>query len=169
MTFRAPSFLLASLALVGLLLAVYWPRTPDEYALSQQLAGAHCRFAYENDVCRQRGLEPMRRLFTEDHDCDTWAVKCLSDLRSSAAVDAMITVLSTKTDVQTCDGVRPIRSEAVRYLAKAKDKRALPALRKLAASAPKQTLSGGASGCEPAYENVANIQQAIKSIEMAAE
>lgn len=121
----------------GVLLTVYWPRAINEQSLSQQLAGAHCRYAHDHGECRQRGVEPLRRLFTEDHDCDLWAIKCLAEMQTPEAVDVMITVLKTKTDVQTCDGVRPIRTQAVTYLGNSKDLRALAPLRAHLTSKPK--------------------------------
>ena len=156
---------IAMLGLVFLAIDRYWPRNITEVVLSQQLTGAHCRFSYDIDSCEQRGFEPVRSLFTEDHDCDMWAVRCLMDFRSPATENATIIVLSTKTDVQTCDGVRPIRSYAVKYLGDFGSRLALPALKKHLASKPRSKLSRGASGCRAAPEKVEAIRAAITKIE----
>lgn len=159
--------ILALLLVSGLVLSAYWPRTIDAQSLSRQLAGEHCRFAinYDSRRCEQRGFDPLRSLFTEDHDCDLWAVQCLAERKSSATVDVMVKVLTTKTDVQTCDGVRPIRTTAVTYLGNSGDVRALRPLKALLARKPKQTLSGGASGCQPAAEDTRPIRRAIEQLE----
>jgi len=157
------SFLFLGLAYVGF--ENYWPRPATEAALAQQLAGSHCRFAYQIDHCEQRGFEPLRGLFSERHDCDMWAVKCLGDYKSPRAVIEMINVLLTKTDVETCDGVRPVRSFAVAYLGNRGDQSALVPLKKLLARKPNATLSAGASGCQPGLENTDAIRAAINKIE----
>ena len=142
-----------------------WPRKIDEGSLGRQLEGAHCRFVYENGRCQNRGIEPLRGLFVERHDCDLWAVECLSDFSSPRAVEEFIGVLKTKADVQTCDGVRPIRSLAVRYLGNSKDRSAIAPLRELLASNPMQTLSAGASGCRAGPESLERIRDAIQKLE----
>jgi hypothetical protein len=151
--------------LIGAAGYVYWPRAITETALAQQLAGAHCRFAFEAGQCRQRGLEPMRSLFLEAHDCDMWAVECLGQFKSRAAVEAMLSVIAAKTDVQTCDGVRPVRSYAVRYLGDSGDRSAIEPLRRLLASAPTQTLSAGAAGCRAGPEDLDAIRAAIEKLD----
>ena len=143
---------------------IYWPRAINESALARQLEGNHCRFAYEIDQCTQRGLDPLRSLFIESHDCDLWAVQCLTEFRSAKSNDLMIWVLEHKTDVETCDGIRPIRSYAVRYLSENGDLSTIPHLIKLKDSNPVATLSGGASGCTAKPENVDKIQEAISAI-----
>ncbi len=159
--------ILYAIVLVGLFsfgLARYWPRPITVVSLSQQLEGVHCRFAHDLSRCYQRGIEPLRSLFTKDHDCDMWAVRCLTEIRSPSVQDAMIKVLVTKADVQTCDGVRPIRSYAVKYLGELGSKSALPALKKHLATEPKSKLSAGASGCQAGPEIVDTIQSAIEKL-----
>lgn len=165
MTLNQALYLFVFLGLVYVGVDRYWPRAITEAALAQQLAGAHCRFEFNLDRCEQRGFEPLRSLLTEDHDCDMWAVRCLMDDKSPKAVSVMINVLSTKTDVQTCDGVRPIRSYAVKYLADSGDHSALAPLKKLLASSPTATLSAGASGCHADPEKLDAIRAAIKKLE----
>ncbi len=162
-----PTLVLVSLTAILLLCwfaFAYWPRAITESALSAQLDGSHCRFVYDIDHCEQRGLDPLRMLFTEDHDCDLWAVQCLMAFDTPEARQAMVRVLSEKSDVQTCDGVRPVRTYAVRYLGNSGDPSALPPLRKLLESKPTQRLSSGAAGCEPGPEDTTEIQNAIKKL-----
>ena len=80
------------------------------------------------------------------------------------ARQAMIRVISEKTDVQTCDGVRPIRTYAVRYLGNSGDPSALPPLQKHLESKPKQRLSSGAAGCKPGPEDITEIHDAIRKL-----
>ena len=77
----------------------------------------------------------------------------------------MISVLATKTDVQTCDGVRPIRTLAVNYLADSGDRAAIEPLKRLLASNPTQTLSAGASGCAANAEDKEVIRAAIQKLQ----
>ena len=144
---------------------LYWPRSATEVVLVKQLEGQHCRFTYQMDTCEQRGFEPFRSLLLEDHDCDIWAIQCLSKFKSPLAVKAMIDVLSSKNDVETCDGVRPVRTLAVEYLGNSDDRSAIEPLRKLLASNPMEVLSAGASGCQPRPENLDNIRAALKKLE----
>ena len=143
----------------------YWPRAITEAELAEQLAGAHCRFSYEHDRCMQRGFEPLRSLLTEGHDCDFWAVRCLSDMKSPQATKELLNVLSTKTDVETCDGVSPIRSYAVAYLGDSGDPSAIEPLQALLASSPTATLSSGAVGCSGQPEDLSAIRSAIEKLE----
>ena len=157
-----------SLLVVAMLLYMaekYWPRAVTEASLARQLAGAHCRFVYEIDHCEQRGIDPLRSLFTEQHDCDLWAVKCLQGFKSPQAVQTLIQVLSTKTDIETCDGSRPIRSLAVRYLGNSGDRSAIKPLRQHLSSNPTARLSSGASGCNPGSEDINGIQTALENLE----
>jgi hypothetical protein len=165
MTLGQGLYAIALLVLVYVGIDRYWPRTITEATLVDQLAGAHCRFAFELDRCEQRGFDPLRSLLTESHDCDMWAVQCLMGYKSPKAVDVMINVLSTKTDVQTCDGVRPVRTYAVEYLGNSGDLSALPPLKKLLASNPTETLSAGASGCRAGSEKLETIRVAIDKLE----
>lgn len=144
---------------------IYWPRAITESSLARQLAGTHCRFAYDVDQCSNRGLEPIRSLFIENHDCDMWAIQCLGEIKSSTANDVMIWVLEHKSDVETCDGIRPIRSLAVQYLGEYGDQAAIQSLTRLKNSNPVATLSRGASGCTAKLENSDKIQEAITKIE----
>ena len=159
--------ILSILAVAAIIYAVYtfWPRAITEAALERQLAGAHCRFIHDTDHCAPRGFAPIQSLLLERHDCDLWAVQCLAGFRTPEAVDGMIAVLSTKTDVQTCDGVYPIRSLAVDYLANSGERRAIEPLKRLLASRPVQTLSAGASGCPAGPENLDAIRTAIERLE----
>ena len=162
-----PTLVLVSLTAILLLCWIafaYWPRAITESALSAQLDGSHCRFVYDIDHCEQRGLDPLRMVFTEDHDCDLWAVQCLMAFDTPEARQAMIRVLSEKTDIQTCDGVRPVRTYAVRYLGNSADPSAVPPLRKHLESKPRQRLSSGAAGCVPGPEDTTEIQDAIKKL-----
>lgn len=144
----------------------YWPRPITEDSLAEQLDGAHCRIAYEIDHCKQRGFEPLRSMLIEDHDCDLWAVQCLMEFKSPQARQVMIKVLSMKSDVETCDGVRPVRSYAVKYLGDSGDRIAISPLRKLLANEPMQRLSSGASGCQPKPESLDAIRAAINKLEI---
>lgn len=143
----------------------YWPRAITEAALAEQLDGAHCRFSYEIDRCTQRGFEPLRSLLIEEHDCDLWAVQCLMAFKSPEATRELKKVLSTKTDVETCDGVSPIRSYAVEYLGGSGDRSAIEPLKALLASNPTATLSSGAAGCSARPENLTAIRAAIDKLE----
>ncbi len=162
------SYLMFILLVIGMMVVIverHWPRPISEISLSRQLSGNHCQFAFESGQCRQRGLEPLRALFTEQHDCDLWAVQCLKEFRSEAAIAALIRVLSTKTDIQTCDGVRRIRTSAVKLLGEIGDRSALPALRTHLASQPSSRLSAGAAGCRAGPEDTDTIRGAIAKIE----
>ncbi len=165
MTVKRWLTVLVILGIAALAADRYWPRPITEAALSQQLAGAHCRFAHSSDRCEQRGFEALSGLLVETHDCDLWAVQCLADMKSPEAVTAMIDVLTRKTDVETCDGLRPIRTSAVVYLGNAGDRRALPALRQHLASNPTASLSAGASGCSAGPEDTTIIRDAISKLE----
>ena len=165
MTTREIAFVSVLIGIVFYVGNIYWPRSATEVVLVQQLEGHHCRFAHELDRCKQRGFEPFKRLFIEDHDCDVWAVQCLAEFKSPLAVRAMINVLSSKQDVETCDGVRPVRSLAVRYLGNSDDRSAIEPLRKLLASNPMAELSGGANGCQPGPESLDEIRAALSKLE----
>jgi hypothetical protein len=142
---------------------VYWPRAITEESLSAQLDGRSCHFAYRN-ACEQRGLEPLGRLLGERHDCDMWAVQCLAEFDTPQAQEVMIKVVSSKTDVETCDGTLPIRTDAVNYLGRSGDASALAPLEALLASKPTSVLSKGASGCEARPEETQVILDAIAAI-----
>lgn len=159
--------ILTALAIGAIIYTTYalWPRPITEAALRQQLAGGHCRFMHDIDQCTQRGIDPFRSLFVEGHDCDLWAVQCLSQFKSPEAVAGMISVLAMKTDVQTCDGVRPIRTLAVNYLADSGDRAAIEPLKRLLASNPTQTLSAGASGCAANAQDKEVIRAAIQKLQ----
>ena len=161
MTAKSVFYILLPVGLIIWGIDQYWPRAITEAALAAQLEGDHCRFAYEIDHCEQRGFEPLRSALTETHDCDMWAIQCLMEFSSPQARQVMITVLSTKTDVQTCDGVRPIRSYAVKYLGESGDPTAIPPLKTLLTSKPSEKLSAGASGCLPGPESLDVIRGAI--------
>ena len=143
---------------------IYWPRAVTETTIAHQLQGDQCRFAYELGQCIQRGLEPLRSLLVEDHDCDLWAVQCLSTFKTALAGETMLWVLEHKSDIETCDGVIPIRSYAIQYLGDFGDKSAIPALTRLKNSQPTARLSGGASGCLAKPENPQKIEAAIAKI-----
>lgn len=156
------------LLLVGSIFAgmyQYRPRAINEGSLAAQLSGSHCRFSYDADQCKQRGFEPFRSLLIEDHDCDMWAVQCLMGFNTPRAGQVMINVLRSKTDVETCDGVRPIRTYAVKYLGDSGDRSAIPPLKELLQSSPTVKLSVGASGCQPQPESVDGIRAAISKLE----
>ena len=165
MTRRAALYTLLAAGLIVWAAYQVWPRPITEASLAGQLAGTHCRFAWDIDHCRQRGIEPLRSLLTEDHDCDLWAVQCLMAFKSPQATQAMIGVLSTKSDIETCDGVRPIRSYAVRHLGDSGDRAAIAPLKQLLASNPMPRLSAGASGCRPRPESLEAIRAAIDKLE----
>jgi hypothetical protein len=152
-------------AVLAFMAEKYWPRAITETSLASQLAGAHCRFVYDIDHCEQRGIDPLRSLFVEQHDCDIWAVKCLESFKSPQAIEIFIQVLSTKTDIETCDGSRPIRSLAVRYLGNSGDRSAVEPLRQHLSRNPTSRLSSGASGCEPRPEDIDGIKTAIEKLE----
>ena len=163
-----PNRIILAVMLAGLLAYVantYWPRTITEESLSRQLKGDHCRFAYEIDQCSQRGFEPLRSLLTEEHDCDMWAIQCLSEFKSPEAVEVMHWVLTQKSDVETCDGARPVRSYAVKYLGENGDPSSIPVLQKLIQSNPIAKLSIGARGCSPKPESLADIRAAILKLQ----
>ena len=155
------------LCCVGLVLLsadVYWPRTISVAALHEQLQGHHCHFKYQ-DQCQQRGLEPLQRLLIQRHDCDLWAVQCLNAFKSDEAVDVLLQVIKEKTDIETCDGVYPIRSYAVDQLANNGQNRAVGPLKSLLESRPNAKLSVGASGCTPNPEDPAHIAAAIRKLQ----
>jgi hypothetical protein len=144
---------------------VGWPRAITEQSLSAQLEGAHCRFKYEIDGCTQRSIEPLNAIFIEEHDCDLWAVQCLAEFATQEARQIMVQVLMSKADVQTCDGVSSIRSQAVFYLGNSGDLSAIAPLRELLVSRPMQKLSPGASGCKASSEDLEVIRSAISKLE----
>jgi hypothetical protein len=150
---------------VGWMGYVSWPRTISEQSISAQIAGGNCRFEYGANGCTQRGIQPLKALFVEEHDCDYWAVQCLADFDTQEARQIMIEALKTKADVQTCDGVVPVRSRAIEYLGNSGDISAIEPLRNLMASQPMQTLSAGATGCEAKGEDLEFIRTAISKLE----
>ncbi len=116
---------LVLVATLGYVLDRTWPREPTIERLERQLAGSRCDFTFESDRCAWRGFEPLAALLTTWHDCDLWAVQCLGGLPGSGAVAPLIEVLRTKTDIETCDGVLPIRTFAVSSLGRIGDRAAI--------------------------------------------
>ena len=143
----------------------YWPREITEDSLAAQLNGSHCRFAFDGDICKQHRFGPFRSLFIEAHDCEIWAVQCLMEFVSPNARQVMINILRSKTDVETCDGVIPVRTYAVKYLGDSGDPSAIVPLEELLQSDPVETLSSGATGCQPGPESLESIRSAISKLE----
>ncbi|MCB1521823.1 MAG: hypothetical protein KDJ37_14795 [Hyphomicrobiaceae bacterium] len=129
--------------------------------LQAQLGGAHCRFTYESERCQSRGFNVIDLLVSSEDECDLWAVQCLGTIMSEQSTTVLIRVLDTKRDVETCDGVLPVRSQAVALLGLRADPRAIAPLERLLSSRPKMKLSPGAVGCEPRPEDAGVIEQAL--------
>ncbi len=133
-------------------------------ALEAQLAGAQCRFTYEDQRCQRRGFRVADLLFSAEDECDLWAVKCLGTINSAQSTKALIGVLESKADVETCDGVLPVRSEAVTLLGLRADATAIAPLERLLASRPRMKLSSGAVGCAPRLEDDTVIARALEKL-----
>ena len=155
-------FLAAALAF-----AVYGPRSevPTVASLERQLSGHHCRFEPTHDGCRLRPFSVMDLLFRETAECEASAVRCLGTLRGSDVVPALTRVLETHADVETCDGVIPVRSVAVDLLGEMGDASALAALQRLRETHPRMKLSPGATGCQARPEGTEAIDRAISRLQ----
>lgn len=130
--------------------------------LKAQLAGEHCRFDYASGAgCKARSEGFWQWLLREPHHCDEAAVLCLGEIKTPASYDALIGVLRSKTNIETCDGGYPIRSLAVEFLGESRYTPAIEPLRELLASGPVETYSSGASGCSADPEPVEVITDAL--------
>jgi len=141
---------------------------PSVASLQRQLAGEHCHYRqelYEAEGCRRHQLNLAQRLFLSDEECELWAVRCLGELRSPDAVSTLIGVLDTKADIETCDGVIPVRSTAVSLLGEIGDKSAIDPLKRLMMQNPKTKLSIGASGCNAQFEGIETVKKALSKLE----
>ena len=138
---------------------------PTVTSLERQLAGEACRFEGDDDGCRLRAFHLFDLLARERHTCDLWAVRCLGRIGGPDAVQALVRVLATKADVETCDGVVPVRSMAVAVLGSLGDPSAVEPLRRLKASRPHRRLSAGASGCPAGPEGDHAIDEALRRLE----
>lgn len=138
---------------------------PTVSELRNQLAGEHCRFdhVYEKG-CVARGVGLRQWFLSEPHHCDVAAVECLSSMTNPAAYETLISVLTTKSDIETCDGTYPIRTRAVELLGESGYAPAVEPLRRHLASNPVGTLSGGASGCAAGSEPVDVIVEALNKL-----
>jgi HEAT repeat protein len=89
-------------------------------------------------------------------------------MRTQEAYDALIEVLGSKADVQTCDGVHPVRGLAVEALGRSGYSKAIGPLRTYMASSPRQVLSSGATGCAAQLEDTRQAEKAVRAIEARA-
>jgi hypothetical protein len=153
------------LAVVALALAAatrhHWRWPPSAASLHGQLAGDHCTFEHDYSGCRLISIVSLRFLLAEKHECDHWAVQCLGEMPGQEATAALVGVLATKRDVETCDGVVPVRSAAVELLGRRGDRSAVAALRALLAGPRPMQLSPGAVGCRAGNESDAVVRRAI--------
>ncbi len=85
-------------------------------------------------------------------------------MKNRAAYEALISVLTTKSDIETCDGIYPIRTRAVELLGESGYASAVEPLKRHLASNPVGTLSGGASGCTAEPEPVDVIVEALNKL-----
>jgi PBS lyase HEAT-like repeat len=164
------TFALVTILAIGLMLITLalWPRPdkPTVAMLEGQLSGAHCGYQFEyGEECRPRQSSFFHWLLLSQAECDLWAVKCLGEIKTPAAQQQLINVLTTKTDVETCDGVLPVRSLAVGLLGDGGQPAAIPPLERHLASKPRATLSAGASGCSARPEPEAEIREALRKLQ----
>lgn len=106
----------------------------------------------------------MDLLLLRADTCDLWAVRCLGTIGSPEATAALIRVLDAKADVETCDGVIPVRSTAVSLLGEIGDRSAVEPLRRLAAIRPMMPMSAGASGCPEREEDDRAARAALERL-----
>jgi len=138
---------------------------PTVGMLEDQLQGKSCRFEHGPAGCRARGIRPLDALLLEQHHCDLWAVQCLGDLATPAARQALAGVLRSKADVETCDGVVPIRSEAIRLLGAGGDRAFAYVLQRLKDDGPRMMArSEGATGCETRTEDDRVLDEALRRL-----
>ncbi|HMQ57755.1 MAG TPA: HEAT repeat domain-containing protein [Rhizobiaceae bacterium] len=136
--------------------------------LAAQLDGGACIFEHDGSQCRARSPGLTERLLglvaARDSQCELWAVHCLGDEATPQAYTLLAGVLKEKADVQTCDGVVPVRSEAARLLGQSGDPAMAPALEAYVASDPRQVLSSGATGCDARPEDIRPAIEAIRKL-----
>ena len=104
------------IAILAFVTTQMWPKQLTVASLQRQLDGHHCDFEHDFNSCQRRSFNLAQYLLLTQAECDLWAVMCLGKFRSQDAVDALIRVLETKSDIETCDGVLPIRTTAVNLL-----------------------------------------------------
>jgi hypothetical protein len=140
---------------------------PTVAALEEQLQGQHCQFQFEASKGCHAAPMPSgwQRQRNPAHLCDIAAIECLGRLRSTAAITALTRLLETKADVETCDGVLPVRTTAVKVLAVSGQAAAIEPLRRLLTAPRKMRLSGSAAGCVPQEEPAKPIIEAITKLE----
>jgi hypothetical protein len=154
-----------AMAVVGT--GLTWHEEPTVAALEEQLQGRHCQFQFQD----YKGCyaAPMPSVWERQRNpaqlCDIAAIKCLGHLHSAAAITALTRLLETKADVETCDGVLPVRTTAVKVLAASGQAAAIEPLRRLLTAQRKMMLSGGAAGCVAPREPAKPIIEAIAKLE----
>jgi hypothetical protein len=143
-------------------------------ALITQLDGGACLYKSASpdgrSPCEKRdigilervGLWSVRNL--HEH-CVMWAAACLGNARNVDAVPALIHALRVRSNVQTCDGVIPVRSTIATAIGLIGDKKAISALQMYIRTPIFETLSSGASGCAPKPESKVPASDALDRLQ----
>jgi hypothetical protein len=138
-------------------------------SLIEQLNGQRCDYEFLV-TCQKRDIGLLENLGintirNKNEHCIMWSAQCLSFMKPPEAVPALITALKTQSNVQTCDGVIPLRDVIIQALVEIGDKRAVPPLEEYIKSDSYEKLSAGASGCTAKPESKQIAKEAIRVIQ----
>lgn len=137
-------------------------------SLIDQLNGQRCDYEFVG-VCQKREvgfLESIgiRSIRNKNEQCVLWSIQCLGSMKPPEAIPALIGALESQPNVQTCDGVIPLRYMIIKELAEIGDKRAVPALEKYIKTNTYERLSDGAVGCAAEPESKQPAKEALVRI-----
>lgn len=136
--------------------------------LVEQLNGQRCDYKFVGK-CEKRdigflegiGMSSIRNM---KEQCISWSAQCLGSMRLPEAVPVLIGALKTQPNVQTCDGVIPLRYIIIEALVNIGDKRAIPPLEEYIKSDNYEKLSAGANGCAAQLESKQFAKEALDRI-----
>lgn len=151
--------------LLSLLLATNaYARQVDQQFLSQltdQVQGKSCKYKEEAGGCVQRGfLDSLLRRHDKEN-CIIDAARCLGEMGNEAkpAVPVLIQALRNYRNVETGDGILPVRSSIAEALGAIGDESAIQPLMEVLSSADPVSISSSAS-LQPTYKPVEKTSHA---------
>lgn len=117
-------------------------------SLINQFNGHSCDYEFFG-TCQKRAIGFLERVGINSHRnqdklCVLWAAECLGFVKSPEVVPVLTQALKTEANIQTCDGVIPIRSKIIIALGRIGDKRAIAPLEEYIKSNAHEKLSAGA-------------------------